>query len=119
LRALLAAALLGACLVAPAGDVAARGSHPPRQIRHFFGGWTRTTWYVQCCITASGRRVFYGEVAAPDWVPLGATVVIPGLGRFLALDRGGAVWGNHLDVYLPWPGYHYVADYYTGVYWTD
>jgi 3D (Asp-Asp-Asp) domain-containing protein len=68
-------------------------------------------------VTASGARVFYGEVAAPYWIPLYAQVVIPGLGRFVVLDRG-AFNDNHLDVYVPWYPRAGVRDWYRGVYWT-
>jgi hypothetical protein len=98
-----------------AGSVAAHG-HPPRPVRHYLGGWTRVTQYTQCCVTASGARVFYGEVAAPYWIPLYAQVVIPGLGRFVVLDRG-AFNDNHLDVYVPWYPFAGVRDWYQGVYW--
>jgi 3D (Asp-Asp-Asp) domain-containing protein len=56
-------------------------------------------------------------LAAPSWIPFGAHVLIPGLGVFTVQDRGGGVWGNHLDIFMDYPGEHYVADWYRGVYW--
>jgi 3D (Asp-Asp-Asp) domain-containing protein len=58
-------------------------------------------------------------VAAPPNIPFGARVVIPGLGTFQVTDRGGAIEGNHFDVFLPWPGFRRLKDWYRGVYWTE
>jgi len=119
LRALLAAALLTLCLVAPVGGAAAHG-HPPRPALHYLAGrdgWSRITQYVQCCVTASGWPVFYGEVAADPAIPFGAHVHIPGLGVFVVWDRGGGVRGAHLDVYVPYYPYPGIHDWYRGVYW--
>ena len=87
-------------------------------VRHRFSGLVRVTQYTQCCITASGRHVFYGEVAAPSWIPLYAHVVIPGLGRFIVLDRG-AFGDNTIDVYVPYYPYPGIRDWYRGVYFTS
>jgi len=51
-------------------------------------------------ITASGVPVFPGAVAADPAVPFGTRVWIPGYGPGVVVDRGGAVRGLHLDVYL-------------------
>ncbi len=103
------------CLVTPNGGPPLHAAGPTH---HYLGGWTRTTQYTDCCVTASGRGVFFGELAAPTFIPFGARVTIPGLGVFTALDRGGAVQGNHLDIWVsryPFPG---IRDWYRGVYWT-
>ena len=61
-----------------------------------------TTAYCQGIITASGRRVFVGEVAM-NTEPLGARIQVSppvfGLTRFLVLDRYGS--GTQLDFYAP------------------
>lgn len=91
-------------------------------VRHYLNGphgLTRTTWYDYGSITASGRPVFYGEVAADRGVPFGARMVLPGLGTFVVLDRGGAIVGTRVDVYLPYPGYRFVPDFVRGAYWTN
>lgn len=91
----------------------------PRIVRHYLNGphgWTRTTQYVDCCVTASGVGVYYGEVAADPSIPFGATMVIPRLGRFTVYDRGGAVYGAHIDIWVPYYPYG-IRDYYRGVYW--
>ena len=86
------------------------------QGRHYLGGWTRTTQYNLCCITASGRSVYWGAVAAPYWIPLYAHVVIPGLHKtFLVLDRG-LLGDNQIDIWVPYYPYG-IKDYYQGVYW--
>jgi 3D (Asp-Asp-Asp) domain-containing protein len=106
---------LAAQLALPAYTVARHA-----RIRHYLAGpsgWTRTTQYTQCCVTASGARVFYGEVAADPSVPFGAHVHIPGLGVFVVLDRGGAVWGAHLDIYVPSYPRAGIRDWYRGVWW--
>lgn len=94
--------------------------HARHVVRHYLNGQyglTRTTWYDYGSITASGRGVFYGEVAADPSIPFGARMHVPGLGTFVVLDRGGAVWGAHIDIYEPYPGYKSIDDYYRGVWW--
>lgn len=124
LRALLAAlVLVGATSTAQAST---KKVHHPKKIHHtlpitqaprHYLGWTRTTQYIDCCVTASGYHVYYGEVAADPSIPFGATVVIPGLGYFTVRDRGGAVYGSHVDIWVPYFPYHGIRDYYAGVYW--
>lgn len=89
-------------------------------VRHYLNGLhglTRATWYDYGSVTASGRGVFFGEVAADPSIPFGSTMVLPGEGTFVVLDRGGSVYGAHVDVYLPYPGYRYVPDWVRGAYW--
>jgi len=53
-------------------------------------------------ITASGTRAAHGTVAADTSVlPLGTIVYVPGYGYGRVEDRGGAIVGNHLDVWFP------------------
>lgn len=94
--------------------------HPP--IRHYMGGCTRTTQYDLVGWTAGGVWVYYGELAADYSLGYGTHVVIPGLGTFKVEDRGPAVYGNHLDLWVPYVGYappggHSVNDCYWNVYW--
>jgi 3D (Asp-Asp-Asp) domain-containing protein len=49
--------------------------------------------------TALGTRIAYGDVAVdPQVIPLGSYVYIPGYGLGHAVDTGGAVHGDHLDL---------------------
>jgi 3D (Asp-Asp-Asp) domain-containing protein len=63
--------------------------------------------YLITGYTATGSRTATGTV--PHWgtvavdrnvIPLGSTVYIQGLGIFRAEDTGGAVVGNHIDVFV-------------------
>jgi 3D (Asp-Asp-Asp) domain-containing protein len=60
-----------------------------------------------CCgpkakgISASGKGVSKGMIAAPRNVPFGTRIYIPGYGEGTVEDRGGAIKGNKLDVYFP------------------
>lgn len=112
----LCASLLLCALCLPQ-SASARQSKPWQPVRHYFPGWLRVTQYLDCCITASGRHVYYGEAAGPPWIPFGAVVVIPGLGRFTVWDRGGAVWGNHIDIWVPYYPRPDVKDWYKGCWW--
>lgn len=117
LRALLAAVLLLLSCYPGIGQA----KHPP--VRHYLNGihgWTRTTWYVPYSPpnrTASGIWPYWGTLAAPTWLPFGTRIHIPGLGVFSVQDRGGAVYGAHLDIFLDYPGQHPVKDYYAGVWY--
>ncbi|OIO45432.1 hypothetical protein COX24_02950 [bacterium (Candidatus Gribaldobacteria) CG23_combo_of_CG06-09_8_20_14_all_37_87_8] len=55
--------------------------------------------------TFSGKPVSFGVVAVdPKVIPLGATVFLPQMfpgQKFLALDTGAKIKGNHIDVWLP------------------
>jgi 3D (Asp-Asp-Asp) domain-containing protein len=59
-----------------------------------------------CCgpkakgVTASGKRVAPGMVAADKSIPFGTKLRIDGLGTFTVEDRGGAIKGRRLDVYF-------------------
>jgi len=61
---------------------------------------TAYTWTGQR--TASGTWPAVGTVAVdPQVIPLGTKLYIEGYGPAVALDTGGAVKGNVIDVYLP------------------
>ncbi len=52
--------------------------------------------------TATGTWPSRGTVAVdPEVIPLGSRLWIEGYGEAVALDTGGAVKGNIIDIYLP------------------
>jgi len=52
-------------------------------------------------ITASGMRVQEDRtIACPPEYPFGAKVKIEGYGTYTCEDRGGAIKGNHFDIYM-------------------
>jgi 3D (Asp-Asp-Asp) domain-containing protein len=52
-------------------------------------------------ITASGKRVKQGvTVACPPHIELGTWIEIEGIGKRRCDDRGGAIKGNKIDVYM-------------------
>jgi 3D (Asp-Asp-Asp) domain-containing protein len=52
-------------------------------------------------ITASGLKVKENHtIACPPQFPLGTTMKIEGYGTFVCEDRGGAIKGNHVDIYM-------------------
>ncbi len=72
------------------------------------------TWRVtaycpckKCCgrfsdgITASGKPAKGKIVAAPEGIPFGTWINIPGYGWAEVLDRGGSIKGRRLDVLFP------------------
>ncbi|HXG36739.1 MAG TPA: 3D domain-containing protein, partial [Dehalococcoidia bacterium] len=64
------------------------------------------TWYNAVSaggsITATGVPLDYGVVAVdPRIIPLGTRMCIPGYGIGVALDTGGAIIGNRIDLGYP------------------
>jgi 3D (Asp-Asp-Asp) domain-containing protein len=52
-------------------------------------------------ITASGRKVTEGRtLACPKGYTFGTQVEIDGMGTYTCEDRGGAIKGNHFDIYM-------------------
>lgn len=52
-------------------------------------------------ITASGLKVKEGEtIACPPHLPFGTKLSIEGMGTYICEDRGGAIKGNHVDIYM-------------------
>lgn len=52
-------------------------------------------------ITASGLRVKENHtIACPPELPFGAKLKIEGYGVYSCEDRGGAIKGNHIDIYM-------------------
>jgi 3D (Asp-Asp-Asp) domain-containing protein len=53
-------------------------------------------------ITASGKMVQANHtLACPRSYKLGTRIAIEGMGTFVCEDRGGAIKGNHFDIYMP------------------
>ncbi len=50
--------------------------------------------------TASGTRVHKGTMACPPQYPFGTKIVIENVGTFVCEDRGGAIKGNHFDMWF-------------------
>jgi len=50
--------------------------------------------------TASGTRVHKGTMACPPQYPFGTKIQIKGRGTFICEDRGGAIKGNHFDMWF-------------------
>jgi 3D (Asp-Asp-Asp) domain-containing protein len=52
-------------------------------------------------ITASGRMVRENHtIACPRNYKLGTKIYIEGMGTYVCDDRGGAIKGNHFDIYM-------------------
>jgi len=51
--------------------------------------------------TASGTKVHLGTMACPPQYPFGTKIKIEGVGNFVCEDRGGAIKGNHFDMWFP------------------
>jgi len=52
-------------------------------------------------ITASGLKVREKEtIACPPQFPFGVKLSIEGMGTYICEDRGGAIKGNHVDIYV-------------------
>jgi 3D (Asp-Asp-Asp) domain-containing protein len=52
-------------------------------------------------ITASGVKVMENRtLACPPNFPFGTKIQIDGMGTFICEDRGGAIKGNHVDIYM-------------------
>lgn len=52
-------------------------------------------------ITASGLKVTENRtLACPPSFPFGTKMSIEGMGEFRCEDRGGAIKGNHIDIYM-------------------
>lgn len=102
---------------APQPRVVARGTGVPSTLArvaeagfesavHFAGSALHmiATAYTSACsgcsgITASGVRAGFGVIAVdPRVIPLGTKLFIPGYGRAIAGDTGGAIRGNRVDL---------------------
>lgn len=81
------------------------------------GGRTITCGSTAYCLygrTASGTGVCRGTVAVdPRIIPLGTRLYVEGYGYATALDTGGAICGNKIDVWFPSLGECYQWGYRT------
>lgn len=94
-------------VLAPVNEVVSRGaqtsiSRGGETIRFKRAYVMRATAY---CIpggtTKTGASVHWGVVAVdPGVIPLGKNVYVDGYGKALALDTGGAIRGNRIDLYM-------------------
>ncbi len=50
--------------------------------------------------TASGAKVRKGTMACPPQYPFGSKIKIKGMGEYVCEDRGGAIKGNHFDMWF-------------------
>lgn len=68
------------------------------------GQWMQVTAYGPGCgasgRTASGTWPRLGTAAAPRNLAFGTRLWIEGYGYAVVEDRGGAIWGNRLDVFM-------------------
>ncbi len=81
-----------------------------KQNEVIYVGEYKITYYCpckECCgkdngITASGAKVQEGVTVAADTskLPFGTKIYIKGIGWRTVQDRGGAVKGNRLDIYI-------------------
>jgi len=75
---------------------------PAEKVKILVTGYSSTV--DQCdsspFITASGTHVRYGTMACPPQYPLGTMVTIDNMGTFVCEDRGGAIKGNHFDMWF-------------------
>jgi 3D (Asp-Asp-Asp) domain-containing protein len=87
---------------AAAAAAARRASFPAAPVA---GGRTLTvsaTGYALAGRTATGVPVAWGVVAVdPGLIPLGTQMTIPGYGRGVAADTGGAIVGARIDLWFP------------------
>jgi 3D (Asp-Asp-Asp) domain-containing protein len=51
-------------------------------------------------ITASGEPVGPGSISADPSIPFGTRIWVPGYGWGTVMDRGDAIKGNRLDVFI-------------------
>jgi 3D (Asp-Asp-Asp) domain-containing protein len=94
-----------ASLTQPATPSQNTGSPAAWTAANMPGGNARLCWITGYTatggLTATGTVPHWGTVAVdPSVIPLGSTVYIQGLGIFHAEDTGGAVIGNHVDVFV-------------------
>jgi 3D (Asp-Asp-Asp) domain-containing protein len=54
-------------------------------------------------ITSSGEEIYEGVVASDPEIPFGTRLWIEGIGEVVVKDRGGAIHGDLLDLYIPNP----------------
>jgi 3D (Asp-Asp-Asp) domain-containing protein len=81
---------------------------PPRKLKVTATAYTagpestgKTPEHPAFGITFSGWKADIGVIAVdPEVIPLGSIVYVPGYGYAIALDRGGAIKGNRIDLFF-------------------
>ncbi|WP_425805818.1 ubiquitin-like domain-containing protein [Desulfitobacterium sp. Sab5] len=93
-------------LRSPVNQVVSRGaqtsiSRGGRTINFTKAILVRASAYSSGSITATGGAVRYGVVAVdPRVISLGSSLYVEGYGDGIALDTGGAIKGNRVDLYM-------------------
>lgn len=93
-------------LRSPVNQVVSRGaqtsiSRGGRTINFTKAILVRASAYSSGSTTATGGAVHYGVVAVdPRVIPLGSSLYVEGYGDGVALDTGGAIKGNKVDLYM-------------------
>lgn len=59
------------------------------------------TAYSLCCTTASGTHVRPGVAACPPDIAFGTSILIDQVGTVVCEDRGGAIGGDNIDLWVP------------------
>jgi 3D (Asp-Asp-Asp) domain-containing protein len=84
-----------------AGDAMAVVGAAPQPARTYLGTFT-VTCYDLTGVTASGAMAGPDSVAVdPSVIPLGTQVYVDGVGQRTADDTGGAIIGDHVDIWEP------------------
>lgn len=79
--------------------LASRGARPRAHLRPLR---VRATAYAIHGRTSQGTRTNHGTIAVdPRVIPYGTRIYVPGYGWGRALDCGGAVQGNVIDLWMP------------------
>jgi uncharacterized protein YabE (DUF348 family) len=93
-------------LKAPVNQVVSRGSQTSisrggQTIQFKRAYMVRASAYSGGGTTATGHEVGWGVIAVdPKVIPLGSHVYVEGYGDAVALDTGGAIKGNRVDLYM-------------------
>ena len=77
------------------------GARPANAQSSLDGWWEVTAYCHTGNRTASGTWPRVGTIAAPRYVSFGTQLHIQGYGYSRVEDRGGAIVGRRLDVYMP------------------
>jgi 3D (Asp-Asp-Asp) domain-containing protein len=84
-----------------AGDAMAVVGAAPKPVRTYLGTFT-VTCYDLTGVTASGALAGPDSVAVdPNVIPLGTQLYVDGVGQRTADDTGGAIIGDHVDIWEP------------------
>lgn len=105
LKRMLVSVVLALIIVALPFAGQAEASHKKVVVHHQMyacGSYYVSFYFATGNMTAGGHWPWYGEVAVDtNMIRMGDHVVIYGVGTFVADDTGGAVWGQHIDVFIP------------------